>query len=378
MTTNFTDNEIAQIVDGIEFISIIAIFSILSIVLIIYVVWLVYLIRRMIRPRREVGETGKEISIKNLSIQGKKGKLLLLVMTFEVLAVIFYGLATLLGFVFSHFPEFRVLGISWNNSCSSEINLFLSWLQELKFPEVSFLICLGRVCLLITLALTSSFMQFITNSYVTESWKRKKIFKGVWLVLPFCVLIIVCGTIPQTMLFSWAMNIIALSFHLCILIRSAAFLNRVLGWREQDLKYYNEDGHLRRHRKAVSKFRIGTKISLIGLALLIIQDTIELIEVVLSLFLFYGECVFPAIYGIAYTAPIKLDALSNFKLVLRLSNLTQGIMLVAATGLILSPQVIVTMRILLLSCLKAVKGGERRNIRFHIIREPLLSFQETY
>ena len=106
---------------------------------------------------------------------------------------------------------------------------------------------------------------------------------------------------------------------------------------------------------------------------LIFHDTVELIIMALGIFLFYGKCVFPSVYGIAYTAPIQPDALASFKLGLRMANLFQGILLVVATGFLLIPQVVISILIPLYSCFKAANGGDKRNIRFHIMREPLIS-----
>ena len=381
MIANFTENEgtwiVAESIAKFQLILLILTFVIVNIVLITYVAWIAYLIKSMNKPRRE-GETEKGTSITNLSINGKKGKLLLALLVFESLSITFYELAALLGYVFRNFPDLRFLGINWNISCSSEIAVETHWLGDLQFPEVSFFVCLGRANLLIGLAVATSFIKFVTNSYVTESWKYKNILKGVWFVIPLCILIIVFGTIPQTMLIVWAVNIVVFITYFYLANRSIAFLNRALGWREQDLKCYDEYEQLRMHRKVTSRFRISIRLVMIGLALLILHDIMEQIEMVLSLFLFYGQCVFPAVYGIAYTAPIKLDDLAIFKLVLCFSNLIQGILLIAAACFLMLPQVILTLLIPLFSCLRAVNGGDRRNIRFRIVMsEPLLSPKNT-
>ena len=379
LATNYTINEgTRDVTESIAILSKILtalFFVIINLVLLTYAGWIVYLIRRMVKPRHRRGEEESEtenVSISNLSIRGKKGKFLLALLIFELLSIMFYELAAILGYLFWKVPELRVLGINMNTSCSADIAIEIYWLSELQYPEVSISTCLARASLLFSLALGTSFMQFVTNSYVTKSWQYKRTMMGVWVVLPLCILIIIFGSIPQTMPLGWTVNIIVLLTYYCLATRTTAFLNRVLGWREQDLKCYDEYEQLKRHRKVVWRFRTAIRIILSGLALLILQDMIVQIEIVVCLFLFYGQCVFPAIYGIPYTAPIQPDDSANFKLGLYLVNLIQGIVLVTTTGCLLLPQTIVTLLLPLYSCYRAVNGGEKRNIRFQIIREPLI------
>ena len=273
MPANFTENEGTRIVYEsiaiLELIMTAILFVIMSLGLITYLVWTVILIKTMIKPKREEEcETEKGNTI---SIQGKKGKFLLCVMIFEILTITFYDVAAVLGYVLWEFPEFRVFGIRWNTSCTSEIADYISWLEELQFPEVSFFICLGRSNLLITIALATSFIQFVTNSYVTQSWKYKNIFKGVWFVIPLCILTVVFGTISQTMVIMWAVNIVVLAIYFGISLRTVMFLNKALTWREQDLKCYNEREDLWRHRRVASRFRVSMRLIMVGLAVLTVS-----------------------------------------------------------------------------------------------------------
>ena len=61
------------------------------------------------------------------------------------------------------------------------------------------------------------------------------------------------------------------------------------------------------------------------------------LECVAELFLYYGKCIFPALYGIPYTPPITHEQMPQFHLALVIISIIEKILFLFAMGVFLIP-----------------------------------------
>ena len=170
---------------------------------------------------------------------------------------------------------------------------------------------------LIVLGLFDYLLKFISNTYVTRSWQYKRIHNSVNYALILSFFLVLFGTIPYTNVFSHFLIIAASIVYLRFISKHLSFLSdKALAWREQDMQYNVRSSFIRRERPRKGRFIFFSNMVYYGAVVVLTMETFETLESVVELFLYYGKCIFPVLYGIPYTPPISDEHLPQIHMAL--------------------------------------------------------------
>ena len=297
-----------------------------------------------------------------------QGKFLLALIVLEYISFFSYWIGFLYPLLHHLSPIFDRLSLPFNSTCIHTIESQRIWIQELQYPVTAVFLSIGRSSTTFVLGVAASFFEFISNSFVTEQWRYKKIYRPIKYSLIVSVLIFLTGIVPQLIIFSRILHIIVFPIIFTILLKHAKFFSMAVRWRGQDLFHNGEKYLLRLHNKQNKYFRIAFRCIAIPLFIYFISETLVMIEMIFSLILYYGKCFFPILYDIQYTALITEDHLLLLKKVIAVFSLIESSLSLIANIIFILPYMIVT--ILMYHSYQKIR--KQTSYRYSVIREPLL------
>ena len=297
-----------------------------------------------------------------------QGKFLLTLIILEYLSFFSYWI----GFLYPQLHHvshiFDRLSLPFNSTCILTIETQRIWIQELQYPVTAVSLSIGRSSTIFVLGVAASFFEFISNSFVTEQWRYKKIYRPIKYSLIVSVLIFLTGIVPQLIIFSRILHISVFPIIFTILLKHAKFFSMAVRWRGQDLYHNREKYLLILHNKQNKYFRITSRCIAIALFFCFISETLVTIEMMISLLLYYGKCFFPILYDIQYTALITENHLPVLKKVIVVFSLIEISLVIIANFMFILPYMIVT----ILMYLSYRKIRKQTSYRYSAMRKPLL------
>ena len=325
--------------------------TIVVVLLVLYsfflVCWITYLIRDCRKSNRsasriesleEILSPESAVIVKNYRFNAKKDKLLIMLIFAEYLSILSISLAFSYHLIdyFNHDPHWT--GLPFNSTCIRDALEHKIWVDQLRYPIVGFLLNFGRGMCLIAIGIMDSLFKIIANTYVTQSWQYKRVYLSVNFAVFFSVLLVIFGTIPQTSIITNFVSLFAFFVLLRLVSKHLSFLsNQALEWREQDMLNNVRKHDLLVQRARKKRFVFFSSLLFYGLALIFIIELLIALECVAELFLYFGKCIFPVLYGIAYTPPITHEQMPRFHLALVIISIIEQILFFFAISVFLIP-----------------------------------------
>ena len=330
--------------------------TILVVLLVLYsfslVYWITYLIRDCRKSNRsasriesleEILSPESVVIVKNSRFKAKKDKLLIMLTFAESLSILSFSLAFSYHLIDYSNHDLHWTGLPFNSTCIQEALEYKIWVDQLRYPIVGFLLNFGRGMYLIAIGIADSLLKIITNTYVTQIWQYKRVYLSVKISVFFSVLLVIFGTIPQTSIINNFVSLFAFFVLLRLVSKHLSFLsNKALEWREQDMLNNVRKHDLLVQRARKKRFIFFSSLLFYCLALIFIIELLVALECVAELFLYYGKCIFPVLYGIAYTPPIKHEQMPQFHLALVVISIIEKIFCLFAVSVFVIPCLIFT------------------------------------
>ena len=296
-----------------------------------------------------------------------QGKFLLALIILEYLSIFPYWIGNL--YPQHHIsPVFDRLSLPFNSTCIITIDTQRIWIEELQYPVTAVFMGIGRSSTIFVMGVAASFFEYICNSFVTEQWRYKKIYRPIKYSLIVSVLIFLTGIVPQLIIFTRILEIMVFPIIFNILLKHAKFFSMAVRWRGQDLYHNREKYLLRIHNRQNKYFRMTVRCTIIPIFIYFISETLVTIEMIFSLILYYGKCFFPILYDIQYTALITENHLPVLKKVIEVFSLIERSLVLIANIIFTLPYMIVTIRMYL----SYRKIRKQTSYRYSVMREPLL------
>ena len=309
--------------------------------------WITYLVRDYRKSNRyasriesleEILSPESAVIVKNYRFNAKKDKLLIKLILAEASSIVFFSLAFSYHLIdyFNH--DLHWTGLPFNSTCIQEALEYKIWIDQLRYPIVGFLLNFGRAMYLIAIGIADSLLKIITNTYVTQSWQYKRVNLAVKISVFFSVLLVIFGTIPQTSIITNFVSLFPLFVLVRLVSKHLSFLsNKALEWREQDMLNNVRKHDLLVQRARKKRFIFFSSLVFYSLALTFIIELLVALECVSELFLYYGNCIFPVLYGFTYTPPITHEQMPQFHLALVIISTIENIIFLFAMGVFLIP-----------------------------------------
>ena len=297
-----------------------------------------------------------------------QGKFLLALIILEYLSIFSYWIGNLYPQFHHISPIFDRLSLPFNSTCIITIETQRIWIQELQYPVTAVFLSIGRSSTIFVMGVAASFFEFICNSFVTEQWRYKKIYRPIKYSLIVSVLIFLTGIVPQLIIFSRILEIMVFPILSIILLKHAKFFSMAVRWRGQDLYHNREKYLLRLHNRQNKYFRMTVRCTIIPIFIYFISETLVTIEMIFSLILYYGKCFFPILYDIQYTALITENHLLLLKKAIAVFSLMERSLALIASIIFVLPYMIVT--ILMYVSYRQIR--KQTSYRYSVVREPLL------
>ena len=319
----------------------------------LYICWCVHLFRDYRRSMRfarrietqEFFSSESRVLALNLRFNAKRNKFFIAVLITELVASISYTLAFVYSICAKRYALLQSTGLHIGENCTnSSLIKHKIWIDELDYPLVGFLVNFARGMYLISIALTESLLKFIANTYVTESWQFKRMYNSVICAGIFSLFLVIFGTLPYTNVICNFPYLIAVIILLTLLSRRMSFLsNKALNWREQDMLFNTSGSLLRIQKKKKRRFRLLSRNLFCGLRILLTVEILVSVESVVSLFLYFGKCIFPILYNISYPPPIKGGPqLEILHISLAIFSIVEEFLVLLATYIIFLPYILYT------------------------------------
>ena len=308
--------------------------------------WMVKVIRNLKldvkSKRRLVGNPISRYDVENCRRKITQGKLLLLIISLEFISSFSY----FFGFIYPQLsrviPHLNRTSLPFNTTCIAQIKEHRIWIKELEYPIVGLLLTTGRVGLILSLGVAISFFQFITNTHVNDTWKIKHIYRCIWYTGFLSLALFILGAVPYTMLIGRILIVIAFGIYYIRVVRQILVLKKAMKWREQDLYHNCQIELLKAHKKQQRYFAIAYKCVGVGILLYGLGDALQMIEMVTSTFLYYGECIFPLLFHLHYHPLLTTNQLPYLDLALILFADVEKIIITSATIIIAFPFMVLT------------------------------------
>ena len=307
--------------------------------------WSVFIVtnlRKAFAKRRRIKNDNDIQDKTDCNTKITQGKFLLALIILEYLTIFSYWIGNLYPQLHHLSPVFDRLSLPFNSTCIITIESQRIWIQELQYPVTAVFLSLGRSSTIFVMGVAASFGEFICNSFVTEQWRYKKIYRPIKYSLIVSVLIFLTGIVPQLIIFSRILEMIVFPIISIILIKHAKFFSMAVRWKGQDLYHNRERILLRLHNRQNKYFRITFRCIAIPVFIYFIYDTLVTIEMIFSIMLYYGKCFFPLLYDIQYTALITENSLPVLKMVIAVFSLIEISLLLIANIIFVLPYMIVT------------------------------------
>ena len=327
------------------------IYIIVVVLLVLYsfflVCWVTYLIRDCRKSNRsasriesleEILSPESAVIVKNYRFNAKKDKLLIMLIFAEFLSILSISLAFSYHLIDYFIHDLHWTGLPFNSTCIQEAWEHKIWIDQLRYPIVGFLLNFSRGMYLIGIGIGDSLLKIITNTYVTQSWQYKRVNLAVKISVFFSVLLVIFGTIPQTSIINNFVSLFAFFVLLRLVSKHLSFLSdKALEWREQDMLNNVRKHDLLVQRARKNRFIFFSSLLSYGLVLIFFVELLVALECLSELFLYYGKCIFPALYGITYTPPITHEQMPQFHLALVIISIVEKILFLFALSVFLIP-----------------------------------------
>ena len=302
---------------------------------------------------------------KNKQMKITQGKLLLTILVIELVSGISYCLGFLYPQLIRVIPFLGEISLPFNTTCISQIKKHQIWILEYQYPLVAIFLNIGRVSLILTFGVAISFFQFISNTYVSGTCKN--IYRCIWYTAFLTVALFILGVLPYTTFIGKIIMVIALVVYYIRFLRQILVLKKAMKWEEQDL-YHNYEVHLLKlHRKNKRYFNFTVKSLAIGLLCLFCVEALQVIEMVTSTFLYYGECIFPVLYHIDYFSPLATHQLPYLDFALILFSCAEKTIFVVSAFIFLIPYITMTIILFVKSCIE-----RKKRVYHYKVYRPLL------
>ena len=297
-----------------------------------------------------------------------QGKFLLALIILEYLSIFSYWIGLLYPQLHHISPVFDRLSLPFNSTCIITIDTQRIWIQEIQYPVTAVFLSISRSGTIFVMGVAASFFEFICNSFVTEQWRYKKIYRPIKYSLIVSVLIFLTGIVPQLIIFSRIFDIMMFPILSIILLKHAKFFSMAVRWRGQDLYHNKEKYLLRLHNRQNKYFRITFICIVIPSFFYFISEALVMIEMIFSLILYYGKCFFPLLYDIQYTALITENNLPVLKRAIAVFSFMERSLSQIAVIIFVLPYMIIT----ILMYLSYRKIRKQTSYRYSVVKEPLL------
>ena len=330
--------------------------------------WLTYLIRdcrssnryaARIESQEGVLSPDSIVIVDNFRFNCKKDKLLIMLIITEALSIVSFFLAFSYHLIRYVNPRLIVTGLSFNSTCIEIALENKIWVDALRYPTVGFLLSFGRSMVLVALGIGDCLLKIIANTYVTQSWRYKRVYLSLNFAVFLSILLVIFGTIPQTSIFNNFLNVFAFFVLLKLIFKHLSFLsNKALEWREQDMLNNVIKQDILIHRRKKKRFLLFSHMLFLGLVLFFIVELSVSLECVIELFLYFGKCIFPALYGISFTPPITHEQIPQFHLALLIISTIEKLIFLLGLSISFAPLLFYTV----VSGVREALKQRRRNL----------------
>ena len=297
------------------------------------------------------------------------GKFMLAILTLEYIGGISYLIGNFYPKLYRINPIFNKLALPFNTTCITTIETQTAWVQQLRYPVTGISFAVARSVMIFVMGIAISFFKFISNSFVSGTYKYKKIYHPLKYSLMVAIFIFLLGLPPQLLLISRSLEVLIFPIIYFHMIKHTIFLKMVVRWRRQDLYHNSEEYLLRLHDKQNKYFTITIKCFIIMLVFIFLAETLITIEMFFSLILYYGKCFSPILYDLQYEGIISENQLPTFNTVLFVFSILERCFCVIAAVVFLPPY-------LILSVLLCVRNWRiRKQTSYHysiVLTDPLL------
>ena len=298
--------------------------------------------RRRIRDRDEC-DLYSQSQTKDCNNKITQGKLLLTLLVLEFVVCICYWLGYSFPQIAHVYPSLKKISIPYNLTCISEVNQEREWIYELQYPPTLLFLSLARSNTILTFGVALSLFKFLSNTFVTKIWKYSKIYRPIKYTVVLSTIIFILGLIPQINLLSRLITLIAFIVLLRQIWRHAVFFSKAMEWRKQDLYHNNELYLLQQHQKYSKYFYFTIRWLSIASLVIFLTELVQFVEIVFGLSLYYGQCIFPHLYGVRYTSVLTQEQIPILRIFMVLFGIIEKLLTISGTVLYAWPYMYVTL-----------------------------------
>lgn len=298
--------------------------------------------RRRIRDRDEC-DLYSQSQTKDCNNKITQGKLLLTLLVLEFVVCICYWLGYSFPQIAHVYPSLKKISIPYNLTCISEVNQEREWIYELQYPPTLLFLSLARSNTILTFGVALSLFKFLSNTFVTKIWKYSKIYRPIKYTVVLSTIIFILGLIPQINLLSRLITLIAFIVLLRQIWRHAVFFSKAMEWRKQDLYHNNELYLLQQHQKYSKYFYFTIRWLSIAILVIFLTELVQFVEIVFGLSLYYGQCIFPHLYGVKYTSVLTQEQIPILRIFMVLFGIIEKLLTISGTVLYAWPYMYVTL-----------------------------------
>ena len=295
-----------------------------------------------------------------------QGKYLMTMLILELFSCVCYWLAYLYPALDRVIPGIRKTSLPYNFTCISTVVENKIWIAELQYMPTALFLSLAKSCLILTMGVATNFLKFIYNTYVAETWKIK-INRPIRFTAVLSLIIFLLGVVPQLILLSHAVFLIAFPFCFFKLMKNGRLLMKAMKWREDDLFHENEILLLKLHRKRNKYFSLTMKCIAIALLLYFLPEVLQFVEMLLSILLYYGKCFFPVLYHFNYPGLLTDEQLPILKIIIISFGSVEKLLVTIGSGVYTLPYIIITSILIAKNLILRKKTVYHYSLKDHLI-----------
>ena len=374
-TTLFSSNIMEGSLEFHEYFSLVTdviIIAISLIAILLQVGWTTVVVsnlRKKYARRRRIKNEGSIKDMLECATKITHGKFLLVILTLEFIAGISYLIGNFYPKLYRISPIFNTLALPFNTTCITTMETQTAWVQQLQYPVTLVSFTVARSAMVFVIGIAISFFRFISNSFVDEAFKYKKIYRPLKYSLLVTIFIFIIGITPQLLILSRALEVLAFPILYFHMIKHIIFLKMAVRWRREDLYHNSEEYLLKLHDKQNKYFMITIKCFVVMLVFVFLAETLITIEMFFSLILYYGKCFFPLLYDIQYEGIISADQLPTLNTVIFVFSILERSFAIIAIVVFLPPYLILT----ILLCVRDWRIRKRTKYHYNVaLIDPLL------
>ena len=326
-------------------------------------------LRKQYTKRRRIKNEGNIEDMLECATKITHGKFLLVILTLEFIAGISYLIGNFYPKLYRISPIFNTLALPFNTTCITTMETQSAWVQQLQYPVTAVSFSLARSAMIFGMGVAISFSRFISNSFVDETFKYKKIYRPLKYSLLVAIVIFIIGIAPQSLILGKTLEVLVFPILCFQMIKHTIFLKMAVRFRREDLYHNDEKYLLKLHDKQNKYFMIMIKCFIVALVFIFLAETLITIEMLFSLILYYGKCFFPLLYDIQYEGIISEDQLPTLNTVLFVFSIFERSFSIIALVVFLLPYLILT----ILLCVRDWRVRKRTAYRYSVVLiDPLL------